>query len=208
MRMYEAPDSLSSLSVSSTIDVRSSLDCAIKKKPAPKRVRSEKRVRFSLDASHQVVVEVVSYKCNYSQFNSKLFWTRREIQEFRNNARNLLVQMQKEQPELIRRMDCLLNQCGRWSDSMQRADDKSCILSWIKSNGRGLEALLSMQGFRARRTLVHNVLRCQSILRDQGTRPAERSIALHACSAQATSRARRVALQLAEIEALDINGCG
>jgi hypothetical protein len=208
--MYEdrAQDSLASWSVSSTIEVQSCLHSRIKKESARKRLGSEQRVRFSIDASNRLVVEVLSYKCDYSQFNSELYWTRREIQEFRNNARNVLVQVQKEQPEFIRRLECVLHQCGRWSDGVQRADDRLCILNWIKSNGRGLEALLSMHSFRAKRTAVNDVLLCQSMLQDQGTRPAEMSIALHACSVHATSRARRVALQLGEFDALAASGPG
>jgi hypothetical protein len=207
MRMYadRAQDSLASLSVSSTIDVQSCLRSGVKKGSTRKRLGSEKRVRFSVGANKRVVAEVITYKCDYSQFNSELYWTQREIQEFRNNARNVLVQMHKEQPELIRRIKCVLNQCGRWSDSMQIVDDRSCTLSWIKSNGRGLEALLSRHGSQARRAAVNDVLLCQSILQDQGTPPAEMSIALHDCSVHSTSRSRRVALQLGEFDALAAN---
>jgi hypothetical protein len=198
LRFFEdlAQSSLTSLSVSSTIDVRRSLHCAIKN---PKRRQG--RVRFAVDASNSVLAEVISYKCNHSKFNSELYWTRNEMQEFRDNVRNVLAQMQEEQPELIRRMECVLNQCDRWSDGTQRADDRTCIQNWIHSNGRGLEALLSKQGARAKRAPVHNVLLCQSILQDQGLKPAEMSIALHACSVHATSHARRVALQLGEFDA-------
>jgi hypothetical protein len=124
LRIFEdhGQSSLTSLSVSSTIDVRSSLHCAIKKESSPKR--PQRRVTFVVDANNSVLAEVISYKCNHSQFNSELYWTRSEMHGFRTNVRNALMQMQQEQPELLRRMECVLSQYDRWSDGVQRADDR------------------------------------------------------------------------------------